>query len=493
MNRGCKKCGVIPARHQRIGASWLYFVQKGLLADTVGLGKTIQGALVLALMAEQDQLTKTLIIMRPAAIGQWRDELTRLLPSLRIEMAVGKPAERVNRYVADWDVMLIGQQMFLRDIDRLLQLGIRCVLVDDVDALRNKENRTAWAIKWLAREVDRFYVMSGTPLQNRLHELYSLLEPMGGRQLFGSEAAFKARYVREEPITLWDERTGRRRTVQKVVGYKNMAEFKDLIAPVYLRRTHRDLDGSDLPSIMPPTNVWLDLHKAQRDKYEELQRGVIKLMRAEGEHVKKVNALSQLAYGAAICAGLPALGEEDGPGRSCKLDWLMEMLTGDLEGEKVLVFCGRKDLIRAAHARMDNAKAWGGQKPIKYVTFWGDEPDPGKRAEAQKQFWEDPETLVCIGTTAMEQSLNLQVSNVLINMDMILNPARMEQLLGRIRRFGSAHSSVWVYNVLTADTQEERYLPLLERKQALADFVWGETSEMFEQLSSLQMLQLISP
>ena len=75
---------------------------------------------------------------------------------------------------------------------------------------------------------------------------------------------------------------------------------------------------------------------------------------------------------------------------------------------------------------------------------------------------------------------------------MILNPARMEQLAGRIRRDGSAHTSVYVHNLLTLDTQEERYIPLLEREQALIDTVWDESSELFESLSPLALLTLIS-
>jgi SNF2 family DNA or RNA helicase len=111
---------------------------------------------------------------------------------------------------------------------------------------------------------------------------------------------------------------------------------------------------------------------------------------------------------------------------------------------------------------------------------------------SQEQFWDDPETRVLIGTRAIEQSLNLQVSRHLINVDMILNPERMTQLAGRIRRMGSEHSRVFVHNLLTIDTQEERWLPLLEKEAALASFIWEEKNQLFKELSSVDMLRLIT-
>jgi len=88
--------------------------------------------------------------------------------------------------------------------------------------------------------------------------------------------------------------------------------------------------------------------------------------------------------------------------------------------------------------------------------------------------------------------LNLQVSRRLVNVDTILNQARMKQLAGRIARDGSKFSHAYVYNLLTINTQEARYLPLLERESALSDSVWGEASELFPQLGGVDLLQLIS-
>src|SRR5690606_10984415 len=144
-----------------------------------------------------------------------------------------------------------------------------------------------------------------------------------------------------------------------------------------------------------------------------------------------------------------------------------------------------KNSVRALQYRL---RAQG----VGFVTVWDDEPDKSKRAAAQERFWEDPRCRVLIGTKSIDQSLNLQVSRHLVNMDMILNPARMEQLAGRIRRDGSAYQHVFVHNLLTVRTQEERYLPLLEREAALAAHIWDENSQLFNALSPMALLQLIS-
>ncbi len=484
---GCRECGMHPRKHQRVGALWLYLRQRALLADSCGTGKTAHFGLLVALMQETGELDsgRVVLVCRSAAVYQHLAEVRRMLPMAKVVSATGTKKQRMETYVSGWDVMVIGQHMFLRDVDALTNFPIALVAVDDVDALRNRQSKTAWAIKRLANRSQRCVVMTGTPLQKKLHELYSVLEPLGGREVFGSEAMFMRRYVRTENMVIWTK-GGRRMTLPKVVGYKNVRECSQLLQPFALRRTAADIDDVDLPAIST-SDVYLELYPAQRARYDELQQGVVRIIEEQGATVKQANALSQIHYGAKICAGLAALGEDDEENTSVKLDWVMDKISddGDLGEEKVVVFMGYKTTIKAFQARMD-------KEGIGYVTIWGDEPDKAKRQAAIERFWNDPGCRVLVGTQAIEQSLNLQCARHLINVDMILNPARMEQLAGRIRRDGSAFSTVYVHNLLTTDTQEQRYIPLLEREQALIDTVWDENSELFESLSPLALLTLIS-
>lgn len=487
---GCqyRRCGLIPRKHQRIGAAWLYLVKRGLLADTVGSGKSLVAGTTIAMMKEAgeiDRIGRVLIVVRSPAVLQWQSELERMLPKIHVAVASGDRSQRIEKYVQHWEVLLIGEHMFLRDHELFDNFTFSAVFVDDIDPLRNRKNKTAYALKRVAKKTSRFVVMTGTPLQKKLHELHSVLEPLGGRALLGSEWKFMQKYVRTENVRVY-VKGGDSRIIPKIVGYTRLDEFKEIIAPVTLRRTAEDIDDVDLPSIIP-SNVYLDLYPAQRRKYDELKKGVLKIVKDNKTHIKHAQALAQLTYGAQICTGLAALGEDDAPQSGVKLDWIMDKLgpDGDLGDEKVVVFATFINTLKALQNRLQAAG-------IGYVTIWGLEADKLLRKQRIDQFWDDPNCRILLGTSAIEQSLNLQCARHLINVDTILNPGRMTQLTGRIRRDGSAFKSVFVHNLLTTNTQEAGYVALLEREQALADHIWDEQSELFEALTPMALLQLIT-
>jgi SNF2 family DNA or RNA helicase len=501
----CRKCAIHFRKHQQISIAWLYFKKYALLADTMGSGKTTSAGGLVAMLLETGELSlmrdrsnrfggmgRAVIVPRSPALHQWRAELQRMMPGLNILLAEGTRKDRRQRYLQPWQVLLIGPEMLREDIEMIERFDLSLLLTDDVDALRNPDTATSLTLDRLGSRgtygqrpgTDRYVIMTGTPLQKRLPELHAIFDGIGGMKKLGTIDTFMRRHVRTGLTEEFDPKEGRMKRKTVITGYKNLDIVKQQIAPLYLRRTADDLDDVTLPTIMP-NDVFLDLYPAQRAKYAELKKGVLKIIREEGAQVKRPTALAQIHYGAAICAGLAALGEKDGPGTSVKMDWVMEqMLEGDLVGEKIVVFANLKNTVRALQDRFRENK-------VGFVTVWGEEKSKAARAQAQERFWEDKSCRVLIGTKAIEQSLNLQVSRHLVNIDTILNPARMEQLAGRVRRDGSAYQHVYVHNLLTVKTQEEGYLPLLEREAALASHIWDENSQLFNALPPLALLQLI--
>jgi SNF2 family DNA or RNA helicase len=480
---GCRDCGIHFRQHQRVSILWLYLKKHGLLADTMGSGKTTSAGGLIALLLESGELGpkpsgkgRVVITPRSPALGQWARELQRMMPRLNIAIATGSRRKRAELYSQDWQVLLIGPEMLRNDLEMLLRIPLALYLTDDIDQLRNPENQTSYACDKMGQHADRYVIMSGTPLQKKLPELHAVLDGIGGLRAFGSLDTFTKNHVRYGFVD----------GAKKVQGYRNLDIVKQKMAPMVLRRTTADFKDVTLPTIVPD-DVFLDLYPSQRRKYDELRKGVIQILKDEGPQTKHVTALSKLHYGGAICAGLAALGEPDGPGTSMKMDWVINKVSpdGDLGDEKVIIFANLKHSIRALQDRLRAAE-------IGFTTVWGDAPKREDRDASQERFWTDPNCRVLLGTRAIEQSLNLQVSRHLINMDMILNPARMEQLAGRIRRDGSAYQHVFVHNLLTVNTQEERYLPMLEREAALAGHIWDENSELFEALDPMALLRLIS-
>jgi SNF2 family DNA or RNA helicase len=492
---GCRQCGIHFRQHQRVSIMWLYLKKRALLADTMGSGKTTSAGGLLAMMRETGELSlsrrdggmgRAVITPRSPALHQWHDELLRMMPDLNIVIAEGPLKKRKEMYVQPWEVLLIGPEMLRNDHEMVTRHKLSLFMTDDIDQLRNPDTTTSYVLDRVGSMADRYVIMTGTPLQKRLPELHAILDGIGGSKVFGDIDTFTKKHVRRQPFTSINKKTGEKETSMQVVGYSGLEEVKRKMAPMVLRRTAADLHDVHLPTIVPD-DVMLDLYPKQRAKYEELKKGVIKIMKDEGVTTKHTTALSKLHYGAQICGGLATLGEPDGPRTSVKMDWIVDKISkdGDLGDEKVVLFANYKTSVRALHARFQEAK-------IGYTTVWGEELDKGKRRDSQERFWNDPNCRVLIGTRSIEQSLNLQVARHLINMDMILNPARMEQLAGRIRRDGSAFQHVFVHNLLTIDTQEERYLPMLEREAALASHIWDENSQLFSALSPMALMQLIT-
>lgn len=489
---GCRKCGIQLRKHQRVGIMWMYQKKRCLLADVPGSGKTAHAAGLIALLHETGEILdksaggvgRVIIVPRSPALMQWYDELLRMMPSLNVAVAIGDKKKRIQTYLNGWSVLLISPQTLMNDYEALLRFSLSALITDDVDALRN-ETTTSYVLKKVGRHADRMVIMTGTPLQKRLMELYRTLEGIGGREVLGSQEYFEKRHIDKTTVAERNRETGQIIGQKMVTSYKHLDEVKRKIEPMVLRRTAADLEGDvELPTILP-SDILLDLYPAQAVKYDELRRGVIQIMKAEGMTTKHVTALSKLHYGAQICGGLSVLGERDGPNTSVKMDWIERALQEEFEGEKVVIFSNYKNGVRSLQDRLRG-------QGIGFETVWGEQKSKEARRKSQERFWEDDNCRVLIGTQAIEQSLNLQVSRHLINMDMIMNPARMEQLAGRIRRQGSAFKHVYVHNLLTVNTQEERYLPLLEREAALASHMWDDTSELFQQLSPIMMMQLIT-
>lgn len=475
-------CGGQPFKHQRVGATWLYLVERGLLADVPGAGKTNSVLMLLALMKQRSELTdRAVIVCQAPAVEQWYNEASRWTPKLDFEVGIGTKPQRIQRYSGNWDALVLSYQMLLQDLEFMVKLNPQLIVSDDVDPLRNPDTATAKAVNRLARDSQRVIVINATPLQIRLNEMHASTVPIGGEQIFGSARNFERRYIQQEMVTDYTS-SGKQVIRTRTTGTKNFAEYRRKLAPLYLRRNYNDLDDVSMPDVAPPETVWFDLHHAQREKYTELQEGVLRLLHEEGEKVKHASALAKVVYGQEICASLCALGEADGPQASVKMDWLEDQLTGTWAEESVVVYAKNIGTIKALETRL-------GKHNIGVSKIWG---VAGTDRAEELRYFREGKNRVAVGTSAMERSLNMQTARVCVFFDSLLNPARMNQILGRVRRAGSQHSTVYPFTLLARATQEERYLEVLKNRQALADHTWGESNELYQTMTPQELLGLIA-
>jgi len=504
----CGQCGFRLRRYQRVGAAWMYVGLPGMLSDGTGSGKTAQVAALLAMCRENGELgvhNRAVIVCRATStVDPWERELRRLLPGVKLLMADGDRQQRVRGYMSEWEVCVISDGTLRGargrrngregDVALLEDFPVGILVYDDLDAMRNNATETAGAVNRLARRCTRVRGLHATPFQKQLWELWCQLEPCGALQRLGSLERFQMLYTGQTSklVAVADPRdkTGRTRISQRVQVDNGItsspakaARYRAEVRPFVLRRTAEEMDV-DMPAaqLCP---VFMNLNPRQRDRYEELRAGVLRRLRDGREEVTRAEAGAAFTRGAQICSGLAALDEGEGADDSVKLDWIMGMLDGELRGEKLVAFVYFKANAAALAARCREAGIGG-------VLLWGAETDKRERGRRLAKFREDEACQVLIGTAAIETGVNLQVARHLAAVDTILNPARMEQLAGRIKRQGSLYKTVYVHHLLAVSTQEEAYLPLLRREGEMADVAWDEASSLFTALSPRQQMQLIA-
>jgi SNF2 family DNA or RNA helicase len=478
-------CGGDLFSHQRVTATWLLARKKGIVASVPGSGKTNSLLAAICVLKERNLLpNRAIIIPETAAVGQWSCEVSRWAPGLKVIAVDGSipKKKRIAMYASQWDVAIIGSHCANSDVKNLEKLEPTLLATDDVDPLLNHDTVTHRAINKLSKKTTYSVTMNATVIQMRLEQAHAALTPADGYRLFGDLTSFTNRHIQTTWIPEYDDHGRATRSV-KTTGYRRLDEFGKKFHTVYFRHTLDDLD-IDMPELMPPTVEWVDLSPSQRERYEELQAGVMTLLREEGPKIKQVTAFSKFTYGQMICAGLPALGEPDGKGASPKLDRFFRLKTTAWEDEKVIVFMKNIGMIKAAAARAQHLG-------IKYSVVIGKQHMSKEQRDDQiKKFRVEDDCQLLFGTTTIERSLNLQSARIVAAIDLQLNPARVQQLIGRAQRAGSSHDKMFMFNFLTNNTIEEKYLAVLARRQGLHNAVTGDEIEIFGALSPMELLML---
>lgn len=467
--------------HQLQGAVWLYLTPKAILADSTGLGKTGICLALLQLLKARNSVhngARAIVIVPATSVyGSWQNDGFEKF-GVDLKYAVGRGTKAQRRKVYDdptWEVLLTNYETVRNDIDELEKLGFNHVIMDEADYIRNHATLTAQAVKRLTMRAQRVVAVSATPIQNSLLDLHSVLESLGLKHVFGSKTAFDRRY-HEHSVT--QIRT-RKRTIYKktVIGYKNTKELKARLEPYFLRRTYADVPTIKVPELSAQP-IMLDMAPEQAQLYAQVEQGFATLTpNSPPQEIKA--AVLKLRQ---VCTSTATVGASYDS--SAKLDWIVQKLKSDWQGDKIVVFSTWKASIKALEKRLKDAG-------IGYVTMTGDENNQVLREASRQEFWNNKDCRVLIGTTAIEKSLNLQCANIQVNLDMLYNPSRHQQLAGRVQRVGSIHENAWVFNLLIRNSVEEGVMKILERKQAISDWIWDDTSDIFTQLSARELYSLI--
>ncbi len=443
---------------QHDGMLHLALSGRSLLADDMGLGKTVQ-AIAASVLLQQLRGIERVVIVCPASLKhQWKREIERFT---RCDAVVVNGGRRTRRelYRSGAFFTIVNYELVLRDLEMINQLTPDLVILDEAQRIKNWRTKTADAVKRL--ESRYAFVLTGTPLENRLDELYSVFQFIDPKVL-GPLWRFNLRYFEVEK---------RRSGSYKVVGLKNLAELRSRIRPYVLRRT-RDEVLDQLPE-RTDNLFWVEMTAAQQEPYEDFHRTVSRL-RAQAEkraltpeeHDILMRSLLKMRM---ICNAL-ALHDQELEGKQIertapKLVELEAILRDEV------VSAGRKAILFSQWSRMLKLVEPVLQRcGLHWVKLTGKVPTH-RRGELLDRFADDPDCRVFLSTDAGGVGLNLQAASVVINLDLPWNPAVLEQRIARAHRHGQRRP-VQVINVLTKGTIEETMLGTLASKQRLFSTVF---------------------
>ena len=453
-------------KYQEEGVMHLTFGRRVLLADDMGLGKTIQAIAAAALLKQLRDIQRVLIVTPASLKHQWAREIQRFT-SLPIQIIQGSQLDRRKQYREPQFFNIVNYELALYDREEIVKQQFDLIILDEAQRIKNWRTKTADTIKQLRSPYA--FVLTGTPLENRLDELYSVFQFIDPT-ILGPLWRFNERYYEVE----------RRPTGSyKVLGYKNLDELRRRISPYILRRV-RDEVLLDLPDRID-NNFFVEMTDPQWDAYHEYEHKVAKLMAqakrrplTPDEHKLLLSYLTKMRL---ICDALalhdheikPAEREKTAP----KLRELREILGEEVasNGHKAIIFSQWSTMLAFTEPLLEKLK-------VGWVKLTGDVPSP-KRGALVEQFFEDPKCKVFLSTDAGGVGLNLQAASMVVNLDLPWNPAVLGQRIARAHRHGQ-RQSVNVINLIAQGTIEERMLDTLAAKRAVFDAALNEDSTVVD-------------
>ena len=429
--------------YQMDGIAFAIGAGRSILADDMGLGKTIQGIGAAELFAKYASIKSVLVVCPASLKSQWKSEIERFC-NRTCQVVLGSADERAAQYESDAFFKICNYEQVVRDEAIVQRIAWDLIILDEGQRIKNWESKTSRVFKTLKSTFA--LVLSGTPLENRLEELYTVVGFVDSQRL-GPAYRFFHRH------RMVDESSGR------IQGYKNLDQLRENLKPILLRRT-RDSVLQQLPERtteivrIRPTDEQASLSN------EHVSRAAQIAAKAYLTEMDLLRLQKHLLM-ARMAANSTFLVDKQEPSYSSKLETLNELLAQIAmePTRKVILFSEWTTMLDLIEPLLDRHE-------IQFVRMDGSVPQK-KRPQIVHEFQNNPKCRMILLTNAGSTGLNLQAANTVINVELPWNPAVLEQRIARAHRMGQKNP-VHVYLLVTEDTIEERLLATLAAKRDLA-------------------------
>ena len=456
--------------YQKDGYRWMRVLFDhgfgGILADDMGLGKTLQALSLLLSQKEEGKEVNTLIVSPASLVFNWKAEVGKFTPTLKAVTVSGTAKEReaVIKNHQDFDILITSYDLLKRDIALYEGIQFNIEIIDEAQFIKNHNTAAAKAVR--AVSAKHRLALTGTPIENRLSELWSIFEYLMPGFLFSQES-FKKNI--SSPI-------------EKNSDKNAASKLKKLTGPFILRRLKGDV-LKDLPEKIEETRVaplegeQLKLYTAEVAKTKGMLKG------SKNYNEQKIEILAELMRIREICCD-PSLVFKDYKGESAKRVATMDLIESAIDGgHRILLFSQFTSMLELLE---DDLK----EKGIEYYKITGDTPK-AKRLELVDDFNGGTTPLFLISLKAGGTGLNLTGADIVIHYDPWWNTAAQDQATDRAHRIGQT-KRVTVYRMIAENTIEEKIMKLQETKKNLADDIVSGDNVSLSSLSREDLLELLS-
>jgi SNF2 family DNA or RNA helicase len=439
--------------YQKGGVNFAVFRKAVIIADEMGLGKTIQAIATAVLKKQIFGFSKTLIVCPATLKTQWKNEIEKFTGESALILS-GLPKEREKQYLTNEHFFyIVNYETVLRDSQAMNKAGFDFLILDEAQKIKNYETKTSSAIKRL--KVKHCLVITGTPIENRLIDIYSIINTIDPYFL-GPLWEFSYQHCLFDP-----------EKPNKINGYYDLHKLNEKLSGILIRREKHNV-LSQLPSVQQ-RDILVKLSPLQQEYHGSYMAGVAKIIHKKFLTPYDLQNLTQLLNAARmVCDSTFLVDDEtnDSPKLLELKDILFEKLDIQNTSRKVIVFSEWLKMHKLIGQMLRENK-------VGFVELNGKVP-VALRGELIRKFENNADCKVFLSTEAGGAGLNLQMADILINFELPWNPAKKNQRIGRIDRLGQKSNKLLIYNLISPDSIEQQIAAGLLVKQSLFDGVLSD-------------------
>lgn len=436
--------------YQKEGITFSLFKKGNIIADEMGLGKTLQAITTAVLKKDIYGINKTLIICPASLKYQWKKEIEKFTNETAV-IVEGMRSDRHSLYKSAGEFFIIANyEAVMRDITVICKYPPDMIILDEAQKIKNYDTKTSSAVKSIPKK--HSLVITGTPLENNLLDLYSIMNFIDP-EILAPQWEFSMNHC-------YFDKTKK----NQITGYYELQKLKNKLTDFVIRREKADV-LKELPAVQEVV-VPVQLHPAQTEIHSGLARSLAPILHKKHKTVYDMQRIQQILTSMRMVCDSTFLIDKE-TNHSPKLEELETILLEKLnikeKKRKVIIFSEWKTMLHLIGKMLKT-------KGIGYVTLSGDVPVK-RRDWLIDEFAKNPDTLVFLSTEAGGVGLNLQFADTVINFDLPWNPAKKNQRIGRINRIGQVNPKLTAVNMIAINSIEQNIANGIVVKEALFNAV----------------------